>query len=662
VKTLPLTHSSILFVHNVIDNPDNPNSLRAIADGDTPLFSDSPVDHDLLDALTAKAKLQGWVDEKLGFVDTLSAPPELPTLANRLAGSAEARRAECIDAPAFDIGGDCSKLAELMTYQTGLEVAKRSAAEQVQDDIAAALLSVAGLTPAAPVAASLGTSAWAIETIEDGSQGLYPSEFIDEATDYVPTVTEFPEDFTEPGRWSEFRVTAVSEGWRFDDKIVEAVEQMVSVNGSFDTPFGTQPLIDKVDGLIQVNPNAAIKSELLDNVPGELKYCAQTWAGIDCTGLPNSAGSSPSLQYDSEALTYQPVEVGTTTLLVETMPVFGVGKSTGETKVIETKRLDVFLDPFQATLDVSTQQTFTVRVDGAANPSVLWTSSGANFTPGVGTASLTTPPAPWETPITVTAKSLSDTGLREGKVDSDPRTKTALVTFGGGVLIFIEPEFACIAPGETKQLNPQVVGLEEGPYTLAWNLVEGSGSVNQSGLYQAPPAGSTRDRISVEVVGVDDVIAFAEVAVGECNCSYEALLTGGVSASWENNQAAYVVDVSEEFALYTFFFDNNTPGFIADVGGTAERPAPTPGSTGTWECSFELIDGNLKGWSDYEIGPDQRSMFLDVYELTENYMVGRFRGSVRRWDDVSETHLFTEVSVQFRAGAWEGAQFPWPCH
>jgi hypothetical protein len=140
VKTLPITHTSILFAHNVIDGPDNDNSLRAIADGDIPMFSDNPIDHDVLDALTAQAKLKDWVDEKIGIVDTLSAPPELPsTPATMSAGMA--RRAECIEAPTFNIDDDdCSLLAELMKYQTGLEVGARSAADRVVNDGIGALL------------------------------------------------------------------------------------------------------------------------------------------------------------------------------------------------------------------------------------------------------------------------------------------------------------------------------------------------------------------------------------------------------------------------------------------------------------------------------------------------------------------------------------------
>ena len=47
-------------------------------------------------------------------------------------------------------------------------------------------------------------------------------------------------------------------------------------------------------------------------------------------------------------------------------------------------------------------------------------------------------------------------------------------------------------------------------------------------------------------------------------------------------------------------------------------------------------------------------MFVDVLELTENYMVGRFHGELRRYDDFLERHVFAEISVDFRAGAWDG--------
>jgi len=295
---------------------------------------------------------------------------------------------------------------------------------------------------------------------------------------------------------------------------------------------------------------------------------------------------------------------------------------------------------------------------------LTWAADHGSFEDGLGaqtndsaTRPLKTPAEVGHYPFSVTVTSASDLGLR-GEEGATPRVATARVRLREENL-FIEPEFACIAPGETKQLTAQVVGLDD--YTLSWSLVEGEGSVSESGLYRAPPALATRARISVEVVGGNDVIAFAEIAVGECNCSYEAVVTGAVPYSWENNQAAYVIVDNEGFSNYTFFFDNNVPGLLADVNGTEEHPAPTPGSTGTWECAVEFLDDVPKLWHDYETAPDVRSMFLDVFELTENDMVGRFRGTVRRWDDVSETYLIANISFQFHAGAWDGGGSSWPC-
>ncbi len=666
VLDLSYLEIATLFVHNVVDNPDNPNSLRAMADGDVPMFDGVEFDRDLLDAITAISKLQDLVDEKLAFIGQLEPlEPPLPRITLR-AGRGGAHKIDCIEPPDFDIGpNNCDLLAEIMSYQADLELARASALGKYKDDLTSAALTAASLTGAAAVATGLGSTFWAIDSIEDGQRGMYPSQFISDLTDFAVDKIDFPEDYTAPGHWSGFKVAAVSEGWRFDDKIIEAFEQMIGAGSGLDPDgIGSLDALEaSVAGSITDGPNAALKATLLDNNPGKLEYCPRTWVNIDCTGLPYSSGSSNSLRYDSDERTYEPVEVGAANLLVETMPVFGPGRSTGETKVINTEALEVFVDPFQATLDVTTQREFTARVAHAENQQVSWTVSGATMADTPTTATVTTPDLPWQTPILLTARSLANTGLREGMVDADPRTKTVPITYGGDVALAIAPPYGCIAPGETLQFRPLVNGLEEGQYTVIWNVVEGYGSIDQNGLYQSLSSGTSDAKISAEIEGVDDVIAYARVDVQNCACNYAIEITGPSSWMVEGADVALLVSRFDFLHIQWFFMFPDLGGeqqFTASLSGMEGRPAPTPGDTGTWRMSAAYFTGS-QSWISGQTDEDS-AVNLTVEEYTDEYMRGRITGTAVHRNTDGDVDSSVLVNVTFRAGLWDGSGGNWPCH
>lgn len=538
-ELLPALDLPLLITHSVLDHPGNPNTLRDFADGAIPMFDEADVDREVLDALTALSGLDEFLSLKSAFVDTLTAVGPGPYYPSQDFASAGPLRF-CIDAPTFGIGpNDCGKLAEVMVYRSELAREADSAAQQVIDDLENIVFTALGYTRAAAVAAGIASTFWAIDNIEGGHRGTYPSRFVNEATDFQLDPTIFPEDFTEPGLWDNFLVTAESDGWRFDDVILKAISKIKGARSAFDqdtidglladaaTGQGVKDAQDAMTGYARNAVVTEIREALGLDEYSTLEYCPQTWADIDCTGLPYSSSESPELDTNDTALTFQPTDVGTAHLTISTTSVFG-SASTGETKVIRTNAIEVSIDPFQASADTDESVGFTVRVANAINPDVRWWTEGSDpggFSSTVSTATVITPGSPWGPPIEVHARSLANTGLREGKVDSDPRDDMAPVTYGSG-LVYVDPPSVCVMPNETQQFTATLIpGDIE---SVTWRVEPpGAGFVDAAGLYTAPSASRT-DPVAIIATVNGSVEGSALVNVGECACNWTAFVSGAV--------------------------------------------------------------------------------------------------------------------------------------
>jgi len=600
----PLELQLLLF-HGVIDHPDNPNSLAAFAAGDVPLAGDDVVERDVLDALTALSGVSGFIASQAALVNTLT-PPEssaqsyVATFPRRAQG-----RLECIEGPDFAIGSsDCFQLAEVMAYRAELDFEENSAVQQLQDDAIDVVSTALGYTRGAVVAWGIANTAWAADNIQAGSRGVYPAQFVSAATDVIADPEVIPEDFTSPGQWSAFRVTAASEGWRFDDVVKDAFDKAKGLKGGFGG--------NTVDGLIQDAANGqgvadavGMMEESVKNAAWEkaaqelgledltrLEYCPQTWPNIDCTGLPYSEGSSPDLQVDSEALTYEPDRVGSTTLQVQTTDIFGLVTPTAETKTIDTRRIEVFIDPFQATANTDETVNFSVRVENAENEEVEWYPGEGGALPqdfqSEGSALVvTTPSEEWDPPILVKARSLADTGLREGKVNSDPREDEAPVAYAGGG-VTVSPAFVCLTPDEPQVFSAVVTGRDNQEVTWSW---EGVGSMTGA-TYTAPSTAGGEALIIATSVENTDLKGYAQVVVSGCRCAFGATVSGDVSNAWTGRFAAWSGGQGSATTLQFYPSSTNTlPIVTASVGVEI-----TPGTTGTFDLlNVQYFDGTAEG-------------------------------------------------------------------
>jgi len=596
----------LLLFHGIIDHPDNPNSLAAFAAGDVPLAGDGVVERDVLDALTALSGVDGFIASQAALVDTLTPPaPAAQSYARTFSRRMPDRRLECIEAPNFGIGSDnCFELAEVMAYRAELDFEENSAVQQLQDDAIDVVSTALGYTRGAVVAWGIANTAWAADNIQAGSRGVYPSQFVSEATDFTANPEVIPEDFTSPGQWSEFRVTAASEGWRFDDVVKDAFDRAKGLKGGLDgstvddligDAANGQGVEDAVGMMEESVKNAAWQKAALElglEDLTRLEYCPQTWPNIDCTGLPFSEGSSPDLQVDSEALTYEPDRVGSSTLQVQTTDIFGLVTPTAETKTIDTRRIEVFIDPFQATANTDETVNFSVRVENAENEEVEWYpgeggSLPQDFRPDGSTLAVTTPSEEWDPPILVKARSLADTGLREGKVNSDPREDEAPIAYeDGGVTV--SPAFVCLTPDEPQTFAAVVTGLENQEVRWSW---EGVGSMSGA-TYTAPSTAGGEAVIIATSVENTDLKGYAQVVVAGCRCAFGATVSGDVSNAW-----------SGDFAVWSSGQGGGT-SLQFTPGGTSSVPILTGslgtdisgGVTGSFDMmNVQYFDGTAEG-------------------------------------------------------------------
>lgn len=614
------------LLHAIVSHPDNPNSLRAFADGDIPMEGGDPVDRDLLDALAASSGLSAFLDEKNAFVDTLTAPD---TPVQFLAGGAHRSSAQfdCIEGPTFDIGpGNCRKLAEVMSYQAEIRLEKMGAVEKLQDDAIDAITTALSYARGAQIAWGILNTLWVADNIEEGSTGVYPSSFVSDQTDFTADPDVVPEDFTAPGKWSDFRVTAVSEGWRFDTVLKDAIDRAKGLENSGWDDEALQDFFDKaqektyadyVDKVQSHNKNVVydgLKTELeLDDI-GKLEYCQQTWPGIDCTGPPFSEGSSPDLMVNSENLTYEPTEVGATTLEVKTSGIFGLIPPTAETKPIETKRIELFIDPFRAAADINESVGFTVRVENAEDETVEWYTEGtvpADFVPSGDQATVVTPSTPWSSPILLKARSLSNTGLRENMTNTDPREDTAPITHGEATVL-VGPLGVCLKPGETQPYDATVLSSED--QSVTWSTEPpGTGSF-QGDVYEAPNTKVGPVTIIATSVADPEAQGFAQVTVGGCECWWTAIITGDRVFFWTGTMAEWA---SPGAGLSGFVFRKQVEGAGIHLPGVSASILTTLGEgiTGTWDSAIGLIESDeVNSWTS----GDPESQELPQLTITFN--------------------------------------------
>jgi hypothetical protein len=665
----------LFMAQHILDSPDNPNSLRATVDGPVPFYDNATLDFDIANRLLSRVGFGDFLDEETAGIDSLAVEPGIQAFSETIpsSGSPPQRSAleaaTCIDQGQLGIT-TAGALDNAMSVSQFSARRLDGASGQVVQDIGGAFGMLGVIpTPATKAAAGItGGITYVYTLLNTASTNLLPSDFDNSKTDYVPHPDTFNEDGV-LGYWDQFEVTAVSTGWQMDKDVLEAIFELAN----FSDLGGIEWFNDLIESDLGREVNSyvignAIKALINEVTGGEsfIEVCPGTWPDIDCTFPPYSKPTIPSgtsIVFGEEHNSYKPNEVGVSQLKIETDPNHFGGRLAFETKPIEVKGIRVVVTPDDAEAETMEILTFDANVLNADDTRVRWIMP-AGFTKidEVGNSVvIQAPESEWDPPVLLKARSLANTGIREGKVESDPRDGLATISHEDSVRISIDPGYKCLGNSETFTFNADVAGLDD--YTVIWKRVSGYGSINENtGEYTAPPVGTTDDIISAEVEGYPDAIDYANVRVGACTCNYLIDIVGAGNLQAEGGDIAYLFsDLGDGFHNYAFFIelpDSSVPDNVA-VGMSLVptedgQVAPRPGETGTYDLQVSFINEFNQSWTTVD---SMATVTINILEHTDNYMVANFSGTIAQGEGASRTTCL--VNGSFRAGRWDGGR--WPC-
>jgi hypothetical protein len=618
---IPLEQLPYVLSYGAIDNPSNPNSLSAIANGTAPIVLGGTFDLDILERLLADMDLISYFQELHGILDTIDLAPVSSSFAT-LQTLRVSSSSVCINPPNYGITS-CASLAAAMTKQYNSETASKSASETVVQDGIKTGLAIASLFPGVAVeAAAIGAAVWADGVVDQGEQSLLPSEFADEATSFNPSETNFNEDFMQDGIWTEFNVSAISRGWILDKIAIEAVLQSMSTIKVSNGPSG---ITDDVNGALGDILEGEAQGAVLNNFgnsAGIIEVCPNIWSNINCAGIgySNVYSNTGVLDIDSAGQSYKPKEIGADILRIETKSIFGASNNTGTATSINASEMVVSIEPVQAHADTNKTLSFSANVFNADNGEVDFTlSGGGTLTAGNVSASVTTPLTPWTTPLILRAKSTSNSGLRIGKVDSDPRTDSTLIYYGGEGEYRIDPSSICIQPSQSQSYS--IIAVSGIVDSVRWYTEPISiGTINPDGiemLYSAPETIEGLISLFAIVNGKDTVEA--TIDINDCVCywsfSGDNNYTGLLSTATSNG-APLIVSLKQST------LDNTPPSFSIITN--------TFNGAGVYDSVYVLYtDPSYGFWTPLDTLIPRPVMFVSEY-VVDDYLIAQLSGQVHQ--------------------------------
>ena len=465
---------------DALDGVDNPNSLRALMDGTSPLSGDPA----LADAIAGLIGAESLVETYIAALVALGLPPEPPTFSAAAGGApppalqtVPRRGPSAGDAPPTGRGAwhpaplervEIHTPDQLSYYMREAEVHHRVGIDagiqlfgQINDLVGAAPTLVTQV-------ASTIVSGGMFALLEDAmaKSALLPSVLYGPEASF--TVAAFDEDAVTPGEWSEYTVFARSRDWNVGGTALRGMAELflaaLSVGGATESVAKDAAsegasqtaerivrgsdvadwLVDLEAGLVQMGVTNAAKDAARatgdaagrDNAVVGPYY----WGPFDITRPRYSTArvvglGDHLLRIDSDARTYSPWRAGQGQL--------ALNPDTGRFPPVENHAAgavyhDVVVQPISVQLLPSTATVLpgeSVRIEAsvrhASNPELRWTldaPSGVVLDVDTDTqgATLFFPDAD-DLPMVaaVTATSLSTTGARDPALDPPVRETTA---------------------------------------------------------------------------------------------------------------------------------------------------------------------------------------------------------------------------------------------
>lgn len=581
----------LAIAYEMIDMPENENSIKAIASGSAPILNDNTVDMDVLDAVISQMKLTDLIQISQTGIDSLAKKDNN--------NGTEANYNSVLKSA---IGS--SDVIEISAEKLNSMMWAQQAAKNLNTDTHKDILNVSGqgltviglAAPVPPVkavagAASMGLWAWGM--IVDSMTHTFPSKFLNSENDLTVTPVEIPEDLEE-GTWL-LKPVAESNGWSIDKAILGTLLQIVGARG---VKGMSNKIVDKMVGEIGEDLSNFLITDRLNSIisevaaqPGEgiLNIPPQKWTA-DVTKFSKMSvveGSSVEAgTANSDKII--PVSIGASRLRIEKQEQYFAYQALLRFKNVEVHEIIVSIDPSISFAAPKSSVSLNATIQYAGDESLKWSVSNGVLESFDGKNNiLYTPDVPWDKPIRVEAESMTRTGLRED--GEPPRVGVALV-YTDDVDLIIIPGGACIDPGDSIAFQAEVEGFD-GDLDIHWSASFGTFNDN---VYTAPGSAAGVATITASIKGTD-IVETAGVKVGSCVCNWEATFSGDLGGTESGEFAIYenVFESGEQISIFTFWpeqFDA-TPGFsVSEPSILGNR------ETGSRSVVTFFFDGSITPW------------------------------------------------------------------
>jgi len=640
----------------LLDDPEDPNSIRSLGNGTAPLLEGNG-DAEFLDAMASHLRLLQLFESDSNSASTSTGAP-----AGDLATSPQ------VSHGAAQLGLDnCDESAEKLHYCMGVAKAaqkgpagpiERKVLEDINKTVSVVgtlagfgtqVFIVRRLVSMASSALGISLAFDAARWSQEGLANLLPSSLVHLELRLNPSVME--EDRVDG--FEDSLLTAANKGWKLDARrIVSEVFQQAGVDSLLESAPGTilreigessispewlslpketstKELEEKIIDLVVEKGNryapGAFKGPVMEIAPrsfGPVFLDGYNWKETEVKGnAVRFIGSD----------VYEPAEVGTADIIVRVRTDggrFGGVPPISAAKPIEVKPIILDVTPDRVVAKPGEQVNFTVTVENSFFPEKVEVTAerGNAKTTYAGGARHTvayTVPAKEKLPDVLTARHTAKTGAR--RLSAEPRVDQAEIR--GQASIIILPDRNCVEPSETTGIFHSVEGIADQRVTWETETIPSGASagVVSGGSFFAP---GTPAYVLVTATSVADPAAKGEaiVKVGGCDCWWTVSIAGNHTTGVPGvDSGAFLF---EEEGLIILLGRPSPPQFLEIAPADPTRSSfGVAGSIGLVSpdinyASLETISGSLFE-VDENIFEGQVSGMVTVVKLTSEGPVER---------------------------------------
>jgi len=186
-STMPTAFIPLFVAQDILDSPDNPNSLRASVDGPVPHFNNELLDFDVTNRLLSMTDISSFLDEEIDSVDSLNtaSSARVERTAHRPSGSGGVSTSPVACLPPGDYGiNDAASLdAAMWKARFALNRLDGASGEVVSD--VSMLVTALGVVPLLkPGAKIVSAGLFVYKSLNDAAGGVLPSSFDNSKTDF----------------------------------------------------------------------------------------------------------------------------------------------------------------------------------------------------------------------------------------------------------------------------------------------------------------------------------------------------------------------------------------------------------------------------------------------------------------------------------------------